>query len=305
MLRSMKLILDAFWRAAAYCLHPRVIALSLLPLVLMAALALGLNYFFWEQALASINAWLLSSDWLMRGIGWLESMGLGGLKAAIAPLILIVAITPVLVVVSLLFVAFMMTPAMVKLVALRRFAQLERKRGAGMVSSVLWSLAVTAVALLALLISIPLWFIPPLVLLIPPLIWGWLTYRVMAFDTLAEHASKEERKQIMREHRMPLLGIGVVSGYLGAAPALLWASGVLFLVLAPILIVVAIWIYTLVFAFSSLWFAHYCLAALEQMRSENLKQNEPSDGMKYAPSAPELIVDVQPKPVLPALENKL
>ncbi|NJS37255.1 MAG: EI24 domain-containing protein [Brachymonas sp.] len=301
----MKLILDASWRAAAYCLHPRVIALSLLPLALMAILALGLNYFFWEQALASINAWLLSSDWLMRGIGWLESMGLGGLKAAIAPLILIVAITPVLVVVSLLFVAFMMTPAMVKLVALRRFAQLERKRGAGMVSSVLWSLAVTAVALLALLISIPLWFIPPLVLLIPPLIWGWLTYRVMVFDTLAEHASSEERKQIMREHRMPLLGIGVVSGYLGAAPALLWASGVLFLVLAPILIVVAIWIYTLVFAFSSLWFAHYCLAALERIRSDNLKQNEPSAGMKYAPSAPELIVDVQPKPVLPALENKL
>ena len=25
----MSLLLDAFWRAAAYCLHPRVIALSL------------------------------------------------------------------------------------------------------------------------------------------------------------------------------------------------------------------------------------------------------------------------------------
>jgi len=32
---------------------------------------------------------------------------------------------------------------------------------------------------------------------------------------------------------------------------------------------VAIWIYTLVFAFSSLWFAHYCLAALEQLRKQN------------------------------------
>ena len=31
----MKPLLDAFWRAAAYCLHPRVIVLSLLPLVLM------------------------------------------------------------------------------------------------------------------------------------------------------------------------------------------------------------------------------------------------------------------------------
>ena len=29
----------------------------------------------------------------------------------------------------------------------------------------------------------------------------------------------------------------------------------------------AIWIYTLVFAFSSLWFAHYGLAALEKLRA--------------------------------------
>jgi hypothetical protein len=42
----MKHILDAFWRAAAYCLHPRVIALSLLPLAVMVILALGLGYFF-------------------------------------------------------------------------------------------------------------------------------------------------------------------------------------------------------------------------------------------------------------------
>jgi hypothetical protein len=27
-------LLDAFWRAAAYCLHPRVILLSLAPLLL-------------------------------------------------------------------------------------------------------------------------------------------------------------------------------------------------------------------------------------------------------------------------------
>jgi hypothetical protein len=67
---------------------------------------------------------------------------------------------------------------------------------------------------------------------------------------------------------MPLLGMGVVCGYLGAAPTLLWASGAIFLVLAPFLVAAAIWIYTLVFAFSSLWFAHYCLAALDKHRSE-------------------------------------
>ena len=37
----MKNVLDAFWRAALYCLHPRVIALSILPLVIMSAATLA------------------------------------------------------------------------------------------------------------------------------------------------------------------------------------------------------------------------------------------------------------------------
>ena len=40
----------------------------------------------------------------------------------------------------------------------------------------------------------------------------------------------------------------------------------MFVVLVPL----AIWIYTLVFAFASLWFAHYALAALERMRQPPL-----------------------------------
>jgi hypothetical protein len=63
-----------------------------------------------------------------------------------------------------------------------------------------------------------------------------------------------------------LLAIGVVCGALGAAPSLLWAVSALTLVLAPLLILVSIWLYTLVFAFSSLWFAHYLLAALQRLR---------------------------------------
>lgn len=294
----MKQILDAFWRAVAYCLHPRVIALSLVPLVLMVGIAFGFGYFFWESTLASVNAWLLQSNWLLRGIGWLESMGFGGLKAAIAPLLVILAVTPVVVIASLLFVAFLMTPAMVALVAERRFDTLERKKGAGVVSSVLWSLGAVLVAAVALLASVPLWLIPPLILIVPPLIWGWLTYRVMAFDALAEHASKDERREVMKRHRMQLLGMGVVAGYLGAAPTLLWASGVMFVVFAPIFIVAAIWVYTLVFAFSSLWFAHFCLDALHRLRAEQalvpkdiFKPNEALGRIKSAQGAPDLVAN--------------
>jgi hypothetical protein len=262
----MSLFLDSFWRAAAYCLHPRVILLSLLPLILLVGLAFGLGYFFWDTAVALVLEWLQASQLFATIGGWLESVGASGLKNAMAPLLIIFGITPVLVVLVLFVVALMMTPAIVDLVARRRFADLERKRGASFLRSALWSAGSTVLALLALLFSLPLWLIPPLILVLPPLIWGWLTYRVMAFDAMADHASREERNAIFRDHRLRLLAIGVVTGYMGAAPSIVWASGWIFAAFFPLLIPLAIWIYTLVFAFSSLWFAHYCLALLQQLR---------------------------------------
>jgi hypothetical protein len=265
----MTLLFDSFWRAAAYCMHPRVIAMSFLPLVIMVALSLGLGYFYWEVALDSVRALLESYDWVTRLWGWLEGMGAGNLKAVLAPLIVIFAVTPVIVLLSLLIVAMLMTPALVALVAERRFPQLERKKGGSLLVSIFWSLGSTLLAIVALLVSLPLWLVPPLILVLPPLIWGWLTYRVMAFDALADHASKVERIELFRRHRGQLLGIGILTGYLGAAPSIVWASGALFAAAFVVLVPLAIWIYTLVFAFSSLWFAHYALAALEKLRMES------------------------------------
>lgn len=266
----MNLLLDSFWRAVAYCMHPRVIVLSLLPLLLMVPLALGLGYFYWEPAIDWVRVSLESSSIITSAWSWLQGVGAGGLKSVVAPLIVVFAVTPLIVLVCLLVVAMLMTPALVSLVARRRFVQLERKRGGSFFFSAIWSLGSTVLALAALVVSLPLWLVPPLILVLPPLIWGWLTYRVMAFDALADHASADERRAIFREHRGYLLGIGVFSGYLGAAPSLIWASGVLFVVMAPILVPVAIWIYTLVFAFSSLWFTHYCLAALQALRARTV-----------------------------------
>ena len=262
----MSLFLDSFWRAVAYCLHPRVIGLSLLPLVALVLLAGGLSYFFWDSAIDLVFRWLEASAWMASITAWLNDMGMGNLKNALAPLLVIFAVTPVLVVLVLFVVAVLMTPALVQLVSRRRFPELERKQGASFLGSALWSFLSTVIAAVALLVSVPLWLIPPLILILPPLIWGWLTYRVMTFDALADHASSEERHLVFREHRSWLLLMGVATGYLGAAPSIVWASGWFFAAAFPILIPVAIWIYTLVFAFSSLWFTHYCLTALAQLR---------------------------------------
>lgn len=186
---AMGLLFDSFWRAAAYCLRPRVMLLSVVPLLLMALLALVLQHFYWDAAVQGMASWLDDSTLLASMLSWLASWGLANVMDWLAPLMVVLLASPVLVVVSLLSVAFLMTPALVNMVAVRRFPSLERKQGGALLASISWSLASTVMALLALLFSVPLWLVPPLVLVLPPLIWGWLTYRVMAFDALAELAT--------------------------------------------------------------------------------------------------------------------
>ena len=279
----MSRLIDACWRAAVYCLHPRVIALSFLPLIIMSVASLGLGYLYWNDAVDLLRLQLDSYQLVGSMSQWLEGLGLGNLRMVLAPALLLFIAIPLIVIVSLLFVATLMTPAMVALVGQRRFPMLERRHGGSLSASVLWSLASTLMACIALLLSLPLWLVPPLVLVLPPLIWGWLTYRVMAYDALAEHASADERRQIFQEHRWHLLGIGVLSGYLGAAPSVIWASGAMFVAMAPILVPVAIWVYTLVFAFSSLWFTHYALSALQQLRARG---DTPAGSAPATPAAP-------------------
>lgn len=269
-------LIDAFWRAAAYCLHPKVVLLSLLPLLLVGGTAAALGYFFWEPAVAAVRATLEEGALLGTLFGWLDGIGAGSFRSVVAPLLIVALAVPVFVVASLFVVALFMTPSLVRLVAVRRFPRLERRGGGSFFASLAWSAGSTFAALLALVVSIPLWFVPPLILVLPPIIWGWLTYRVLAFDVLSGHADDGELRRLMLAERWPLLGMGIVSGYLGAAPSLLWAVSALALVFAPLLILISIWLYTLVFAFSSLWFAHYLLTALVHLRGDpTLDEKEP------------------------------
>lgn len=261
------LMLDAFWRAAAYCLLPKVIVLSLLPLLLAVVVLGGLSWWGWSDAVSAIRAWL--DHWALSQtlLGWLDAVGFGHFRAVVAPMLLVLVAVPVVVVLCLLLVAAFMVPAITKLVQERRFAGLESRHVASVWQSLAWSTVSSVLALAVMALSMPLWLIPLVALVLPPVIWGWLTYRVMVFDVLADLATPEEREAILRDHRGPLLVMGVVSGYLGAAPAALWAIGALAVVFAPFLLLASVWVYTLVFAFAAAWFAHYLLAVLQVRRS--------------------------------------
>ncbi|MBV7416878.1 EI24 domain-containing protein [Comamonas sp. CMM03] len=280
MLRGMNLLIASFVRALGNCLHRKVIAWSLFPLLLMALLAALLSWLFWQPALHWTVQTLEGVGWLGAVWHWMQERGLSWGVEVLGSVLLVLAATGLLVVLVLMLVSLFMTPKLVEWVAERRFPLLERKQGGHWWQALAWALGSTLIALVVLVLSIPLWFIPPLVLVVPPLVWGWLTYRVMAFDALAEHASQAERQAVLTRFRMPLLGMGVVCGVMGAAPSVVWASGVVFVALFWLLVPLAIWIYALVFALSSLWFAHFCLAALEQLRREAVTQGAAPDAVR-------------------------
>lgn len=265
----MRPVLIAFGRALLSQLHFRMLMLTVLPFVLSVAtwgvlLWLGLQPMIdWLHAyFAASGGFAIAGDVL----GW---FGLGAIKTVLVPLIAMWVLLPLMILTALVFVGTMAMPIIVRHVGSRHYPQLEQRKGGTFWGSLWIAFYSFIVFALLWLVTLPLSLFPPLAFVIQPALWGWLTYRVMAYDALAEHASAQEYQDIMRMHRWPLLAIGAIAGAIGAAPTLLWLGGALSVIFFPVLAAGAIWLYVLVFVFSGLWFEHYCLQALAEYRSSS------------------------------------
>jgi hypothetical protein len=257
-----------FGLALLTLLHPRMLWLTVFPFLLATLFWGGVFWFGGHTVL----------DWVRQGFeqwpvthylyGTIGSLGMSGIRAVLVPLVALLLAIPLIAVSALLLIAGFGMPVVLKHLCARRFAGLQALHGGSWYGSIGHALGATLIFLVLILVTLPLWLIPPLFALVPPLLWGWLSYRVMTYDALASHATGAERRALMRAHRLPLLVIGVVTGLLGSLPTLLWASSVILIVLFPLAALGAIWLYVLIFVFSALWFAHYCLAALQQLRAQ-------------------------------------
>ena len=84
----MKILLDAFWRAVAYCLRPRVILLSLLPFVVMLLAGLAFAQWGWWPAVDTVLEWLEGTTLLATLHQALDWLNLPQFKNVIAPLVI-------------------------------------------------------------------------------------------------------------------------------------------------------------------------------------------------------------------------
>jgi hypothetical protein len=263
----MRLVFVALGRAIVSQLQFRMLLLTVLPFLLSVALWGVLLWLGLQPTIDWLQAWFTEhGGFTVAGdvLGW---AGLGAFKAVLVPLLAMWVFLPLMILTSLVFVGTIAMPVILRHVAAKYYPGLAWHRGGSLLGSLWVALSSFFIFVVLWLVTLPLSLFPPLTLIVQPALWGWLTYRVMAYDALAEHASGEERRAVMREHRWPLFLIGVATGAMGAAPSLLWLGGALSVIFFPFLATGSIWLYVLVFVFTGLWFEHYCLAALADHRA--------------------------------------
>ena len=272
-------------------MHPKMLWLSFRPFLIVSIFWGVVIWLIWSPALEMLRTFLTASiftSWIQSG---LEYVGFDEARAWIAPLFLVILLIPIIAISLLVFIAFSTVPAVVdSVVKQKAYEGIMRIKGGSFIGSFFYTLWSALICLALVMLTLPVWWIPPLFAILPPLLWGWLTMRLMAYDVLLDHATPEERNQLLEEHRWTLLGMGVVAGMIGAVPTFFWATSVLALVLFPFVSFVALWIYSLIFIFSALWFSHFLLHALKQLRQkEHMNTIDTSATLITNPSNPGVI----------------
>jgi CysZ protein len=227
-------------------LHPRMLWLMLWPVLVALALWGTVVLVFWVE----LAAWLAGviHDWLTTGwfaLQWeVKDLALIAAKAMI-----VILLVPLVQLTALLILSSFGMPAMVEHVASRSYASLERRRGGSLAGSLWNGLVALAGMSVLFVVSIPLWFFPPLWPVIPVAIVGWVNQRVLRYDALAEHATAAEMRQVFAGRRGTMYVLGVVLALLAYVPFVGFFAPVLF----------------------GLSFIHYLLAALKVHRESPIE----------------------------------
>jgi hypothetical protein len=270
----MRPIAIAYGRALRAQLSSRMLLLSVVPLLLSLALWGGLLYAGMQPLLDYLHALFAEYGLFETSGSLLASLGLGFLKTLVVPLAAMLALLPLMIITSLLFIGVGAMPAIARHVSRTQFPGMERKEGGSFLGSLAVNLSGIVVFALLWILTLPLYALAPLALVVQAALWGWLTARVMSYDALSIHANLEERRTIVRTRRRQLLVIGIVSGLLGSLPGVVWIGGALLsVVLFPVLAVLSIWLYLIIFIFTGLWFQYYCLQALADLRAGQAVEN--------------------------------
>ncbi len=239
-------VASALARGVASQFAPRMLALLVVPFLVAIGFWILSAWFLWDPVTGWFRTLVFQGDgWMARGYRWVTPYGLGGLSTWIPSLFAFLLLVPIAIATALALIALLAMPVVIRHLGRNTYPDLVRQ-GSFALGANLWNVTRTlAIFIAGYLISIPLWLIPPLALIVPWLWWGWLTARLMRFDSLVEHASGTDRQLIIRSDRRAYLLLGLALALLNYIPPLF--------LIAPVL--------------SALVFAHYSLSRLRERRT--------------------------------------
>ncbi|MCG2586006.1 EI24 domain-containing protein [Massilia sp. TS11] len=255
-------------RACGSILHPRMQLLAAVPVLLALALWAVLLWLGLQPLLDWLTAAFAEHGWYAGSSAWLANIGLGFLKVAVVPMLAFLSLLPIMGLSALVLVGSIAMPLIVKHVAQRFFPALEQRGQGGFFGSLLLAAKTAGTFFILWLAALPLYIVPPLAICAHVLLWGWMTQRLFTYDALSVHADAAEQEALARAHKPTLILMGIGAGVAGAVPSAVWLGGAVFsIALFPFLAALSVWLFVMIFVLTGLWFTHYCLLSLSQMRA--------------------------------------
>ncbi|HEY5633457.1 MAG TPA: EI24 domain-containing protein [Burkholderiaceae bacterium] len=242
----MERVVAAFFRALASQLHPKMLALLIVPFAVALVFWIVVAVLVWDPLIEFLQAMFFDGG---GAIAWvyekLAQLGVEGLEGVATVSVALLLLVPAMFVTALVLIAVLSMPLVNRHLGAGAYRNVVR-HGSWSVPASLWNAAAgTLVFALGYILTLPLWLIPPLGFVVPWLWWGWFTARVMRFDSLVEHAAPEERRDLIRRHRGQYMALGLMVTVLNYVPPLFLVTPVL----------------------SALAFAHFSLALLRDERA--------------------------------------
>jgi Etoposide-induced protein 2.4 (EI24) len=227
--------------------HPKMLALLIGPFFLSLVVWAAIAWFVWDPLTARLGQFFFDGGWLAQLNQWIVSIGLPAPKSWLVKFMTFMLLLPLMFVTAMVLTSILAMPAVIRHLQEGQYGSVTRLGKLAVMASVGNSLVSLLIFTVGYLCTIPLWFIPPLILIVPWLWWGWLNSRILRLDSLLEHATLEERVELIKLHKTDyrLLGLAVAS--LNFLPPLF--------IVAPV--------------FGALSFAHYSFNALQQYRNQN------------------------------------
>src|SRR3990170_7745317 len=118
-------VLQAFGRAFRSMLHPRMLALTIWPMLVALAVWLGLAWVYWDIWSQWLSAMLSASDI----VGWLQQHGFAGVVRYSVWLLLWLLLAPTILITALLIAALVEMPLIVSFIASHDYPALEKRCG--------------------------------------------------------------------------------------------------------------------------------------------------------------------------------